>query len=114
MNRTQAVSLNSSFQLARFPGGSHNETWTTPNYYQTINYFLDEVNIDLCRNFHQNSRVKKQPLNTVIIAGVVSAHGVGQTQGGVPDLPGAAWDCAQCLSFINYSHRLLFLFRYYE
>ena len=31
------------FQLARFPGGSHNETWTIPNYYQTINYFLDEV-----------------------------------------------------------------------
>lgn len=30
-------------KLARFPGGSHNETWTTPNYYQTINYFLDEV-----------------------------------------------------------------------
>ena len=30
-------------KLARFPGGSHNETWTIPNYYQTINYFLDEV-----------------------------------------------------------------------
>ena len=30
-------------RLARFPGGSHNETWTIQNYYQTINYFLDEV-----------------------------------------------------------------------
>jgi len=30
-------------KLARFPGGTHNETWTIPNYYQTINYFLDEV-----------------------------------------------------------------------
>ena len=30
-------------KLARFPGGSHNETWTIQNYYQTINYFLDEV-----------------------------------------------------------------------
>ena len=35
------------FQLARFPGGTHNETWTIPNYYQTINYFLDEVKIKL-------------------------------------------------------------------
>jgi len=30
-------------RLARFPAGSHNETWTAPDYYQTINYFLDEV-----------------------------------------------------------------------
>jgi len=30
-------------RLARFPSGSHNETWTAPDYYQTINYFLDEV-----------------------------------------------------------------------
>jgi len=30
-------------KLARFPGGTHNETWTMSNYYQTINYFLDEV-----------------------------------------------------------------------
>jgi len=30
-------------RLARFPAGSHNETWTSPDYYQTINYFLDEV-----------------------------------------------------------------------
>ena len=30
-------------QLARFPGGSHNETWMCNSYYQTIEYFLDEV-----------------------------------------------------------------------
>jgi len=30
-------------QLARFPGGSHNETWMCSHYYQTIEYFLDEV-----------------------------------------------------------------------
>ena len=24
-------------------GGSHNETWTAPDYLQTVNYFLDEV-----------------------------------------------------------------------
>jgi len=30
-------------RLARFPGGSHNETWGCKDYYQTINYFLDEV-----------------------------------------------------------------------
>lgn len=30
-------------RLARFPGGTHNETWATRDYYQTINYFLDEV-----------------------------------------------------------------------
>lgn len=30
-------------RLARFPTGSHNETWTCSDYYQTINYFLDEV-----------------------------------------------------------------------
>ena len=33
-------------QLARFPGGSHNETWMCSHYYQTIEYFLDEVNMD--------------------------------------------------------------------
>lgn len=30
-------------QLARFPGGSHNETWMCNHYYQTLEYFLDEV-----------------------------------------------------------------------
>lgn len=30
-------------KLARFPLGTHNETWTSPDYYQTINYFLDEA-----------------------------------------------------------------------
>jgi len=30
-------------RLARFQGGSHNETWTAPDYLQTVNYFLDEV-----------------------------------------------------------------------
>jgi len=30
-------------RLARFPSGTHNETWTCVDYYQTINYFLDEV-----------------------------------------------------------------------
>jgi len=30
-------------RLARFPAGSHNETWTCSDYYQTISYFLDEV-----------------------------------------------------------------------
>jgi len=30
-------------RLARFPGGTHNETWAARDYYQTINYFLDEV-----------------------------------------------------------------------
>ena len=32
-----------SKQLERFPGGSHNETWMCNHYYQTIEYFLDEV-----------------------------------------------------------------------
>ena len=30
-------------QLARFDGGTHNETWMCNLYYQTIEYFLDEV-----------------------------------------------------------------------
>lgn len=30
-------------RLARFPAGSHNETWMCSDYYQTISYFLDEV-----------------------------------------------------------------------
>jgi len=30
-------------RLARFPAGSHNETWACSDYYQTITYFLDEV-----------------------------------------------------------------------
>ena len=29
--------------MARFPGGSHNETWMSNHYYTTIEYFLDEV-----------------------------------------------------------------------
>ena len=32
-----------SKQLARFPGGSHNETWMCNHYYHTVEYFLDEV-----------------------------------------------------------------------
>ena len=31
-------------KMARFPGGSHNETWACPQYYATIRYFLEEVN----------------------------------------------------------------------
>ena len=30
-------------RLARFPGGSHNETWACNFYYPTIEYFLEEV-----------------------------------------------------------------------
>jgi len=30
-------------RLARFVSGNHNETWGCPEYYQTINYFLDEA-----------------------------------------------------------------------
>ncbi|XP_023334317.1 protein ABHD13 [Eurytemora carolleeae] len=30
-------------RLARFPDGNHNETWSCSQYYQTINYFLDEA-----------------------------------------------------------------------
>lgn len=30
-------------RLARFASGTHNETWTCSEYFQTINYFLDEV-----------------------------------------------------------------------
>ena len=32
-----------SKHLDRFPAGSHNETWACSDYYQTITYFLDEV-----------------------------------------------------------------------
>jgi hypothetical protein len=35
----------SIFFMTRFPLGTHNETWTSPDYYQTINYFLDEVKL---------------------------------------------------------------------
>ena len=94
---TRIVALNSSFQLARFPGGSHNETWTTPNYYQTINYFLDEV-----------KKVITSSESPVIIAGAVSPHGVGQTEGGVPDLAGAARNCAQCLMSLVKIFSLMF------
>jgi len=30
-------------RLARFENGTHNETWSCAEYYQTINYFLDEA-----------------------------------------------------------------------
>ena len=94
---TRIVALNSSFQLARFPGGSHNETWTTPNYYQTINYFLDEVK--------ESYNISESP---DMFAGAVSPHGVGQTQGGVPDLACAARDCAQCLMSLVKIFSLMF------
>ncbi|CAB4061395.1 ABHD13 [Lepeophtheirus salmonis] len=29
-------------RLAKFPNGTHNETWTCPQYYQTISYFFEE------------------------------------------------------------------------
>ena len=29
--------------LAKFPGGTHNETWSCAHYYHTIIYFLEEV-----------------------------------------------------------------------
>ena len=29
--------------LARFPGGTHNETWTCPHYYHALLYFMEEV-----------------------------------------------------------------------
>ena len=29
--------------LARFPNGTHNETWTCPHYYHTMLYFMEEV-----------------------------------------------------------------------
>lgn len=32
-------------RMARFPGGTHNETWMCNLYYPTIEYFLDEVRI---------------------------------------------------------------------
>lgn len=29
--------------LAKFPGGTHNETWSCAHYYHTIIYFMEEV-----------------------------------------------------------------------
>ena len=29
--------------FAKFPGGTHNETWSCAHYYNTISYFLEEV-----------------------------------------------------------------------
>ena len=35
--------------LAKFPGGTHNETWSCSHYYQTIIYFLEEIaQVSLC------------------------------------------------------------------
>ena len=35
--------------LAKFPGGTHNETWSCAHYYHTIIYFLEEVaQITIC------------------------------------------------------------------
>ena len=33
-------------RMARFPGGSHNETWMCPQYYQAVRYFLEEVKVE--------------------------------------------------------------------
>ena len=41
-------------RLARFPGGTHNETWLCPQYYHTIAYFLEEVRISCQDNCHQS------------------------------------------------------------
>ena len=45
-------------QLAKFPGGSHNETWMCNHYYQTVEYFLEEV-FEKNKNFLKKSRTKK-------------------------------------------------------
>ena len=30
-------------RMAKFPNGSHNETWMCPQYYHSMQYFLEEV-----------------------------------------------------------------------
>ena len=59
-----AANLNNLNSL-RFPAGSHNETWACSDYYQTITYFLDEVNpIGQCRlreNWWQSAGALPKP-----------------------------------------------------
>ena len=44
--------------VLRFPAGSHNETWACSDYYQTITYFLDEVNsCKYCQVLSNNCQV---------------------------------------------------------
>ena len=52
--------------LAKFPGGTHNETWSCANYYQTIIYFLEEVS-QICISGDHSLRVTK-PLPPTIVS----------------------------------------------
>ena len=56
--------------LAKFPGGTHNETWSCSYYYQTITYFLEEVaeitnlgNNSVCKT---STRTSKSPPPTFV------------------------------------------------
>lgn len=46
-------------RLARFPEGTHNETWLCPQYYQTVLYFLEEV---VFRSLPLDARINPPPL----------------------------------------------------
>lgn len=47
--------------LAKFPGGTHNETWSCSHYYQTILYFLEEVAQMPISNIYVGKSTKQPP-----------------------------------------------------
>ena len=44
--------------LARFPNGTHNETWTCPHYYHAMLYFMEEVRLNYFMQHLRNARTK--------------------------------------------------------
>merc|ERR1719211_805483 len=51
--------------LAKFPGGTHNETWSCAHYYQTITYFLEEIaQMPISNNYIAKST--KHPPPTIV------------------------------------------------
>ena len=51
-------------RMAKFPAGTHNETWACSQYYATIRYFLEEV-----RHLFATSVLNKRPLLSVCSSG---------------------------------------------
>ena len=51
--------------LAKFPGGTHNETWSCAHYYQTIIYFFEEV-AQICICGDHSARITKPIPPTIV------------------------------------------------
>ena len=65
--------------LAKFPGGTHNETWSCAHYYHTIVYFMEEVAQMSILNFDGTSNATRRtqhPPPPTLVPNSSSGHNV--------------------------------------